>query len=371
MADMPITARMPEPRLAPAGAFVGMGDFVRWIRSHRGAVSMAALLAFAAPLTFFTGALSVMRAPMTADWIVLLLWWGLQGIELWILLLVVGYLCLRFVPPAAPAVTQTAWWAGGAIVSAACASLTTIGRAAILEEQGVVQSVQTMTLYSFTLSLTMTLFYFAHLRRSRRHDSAVARISQAQRAQHDARRRIVQAHVVGLQARTRSPPAVRHAGGDQGVVPADRLASPERLLDELIDFLRASLPHLPSSSSSVPREAELARAYARLQSLAGRVACSMTLDLAADVIHARFPSGVLLPLLDDVWRSCAGPCTLTAARTDGTCRVSMSLPARPSDDAVARIRALLTDLYGPTAWLAIEDGHESVVATVQVPHELA
>jgi Histidine kinase len=370
MADLPIASRMPEPRLGPARSSRGVGDFVRWLRTHHGAVTTAGLLAFAAPITFFTGALSVMRAPMTANWVVLLLWWGLQGVELWALLLVVGYVCLRVVPPAAPAVTQTAWWAGGAIVSAACASLSTIGRAAILEEQGVVQSVQTMTLYSFTLSLTMTLFYFAHLRRSRRHESAVARLAQAQRAQHDARRRIVQAHVVGLQARI--DPQLLF-----GMLEAIRESYqrdpclPERLLDELIDFLRASLPHLPSSSSSVPREAELARAYARIQSLAGRLACSMTFDLAADVIHARFPPGVLLPLLDDVWRSRAGPCTLTATRTDGTCRVAMSMPARPSDDAIARIRSLLTDLYGRTAWLAIEDGRDSVVATVQVPHELA
>ena len=83
------------------------------------------------------------------------------------------------------------------------------------------------------------------------------------------------------------------------------------MLDELIAFLRAALPRLRNASSSVPREAELARAYARLQALAGAFDAGMTLEVSADLMDARFPPGVLLPLLDDALRTRAAPCELT------------------------------------------------------------
>ena len=65
----------------------GLGGFRSWLRSHRDSVTMAGLLAFAAPVTFFFGVLSVMREPASADMTRLALWWLLYGFELWGLLL--------------------------------------------------------------------------------------------------------------------------------------------------------------------------------------------------------------------------------------------------------------------------------------------
>ncbi len=58
------------------------GAFLHWLRAHRGAITVAGLLAFAGPLTFFTGALSVMRAPTAANIAWLALWWTLHGLAL-------------------------------------------------------------------------------------------------------------------------------------------------------------------------------------------------------------------------------------------------------------------------------------------------
>ena len=146
----------------------------------------------------------------------------------------------------------------------------------------------------------------------------------------------------------------------------------ECLLDELIAFLRAALPRLRAASSSVPREAELARRYAGLHRLAGAADAGMTLDVPADMMDARFPPGVLLPLLDDALRALAGPCTLTAALTRGACRLLLTLPARPSEPVVARVRALLADVYGALAELKIDDDASGLFGvTVQVTQELA
>lgn len=347
----------------------GVAGFTRWLRTHRGAVMMAGLLSFAAPVTVFTGALSVMREPTAADWTTLALWQVLHGVELWGLLLVTGYACQRLMPPAGRT-ARGATWLLCACAAAACVSLSTAGRAGILIEQGVVQSVQTMLLYSFTSSLTMALLYFAHLQRSLTHEAAAARLAAAQAAQREAQRRIVQARLQALQARIDPQllfemlDAVRRSYA----VDASRA---ERLLDDLIAFLRAALPRLRASSSSVPREAELALAYVRLHALAGATDVGMTVEVSADVMHARFPPGVLLPLLDDALRARAGPCKLAAARSFGDCRLVLTLPARPSDAAVARVRSLLADVYGTSTELTVDESSGAVSTTVRVPYELA
>src|SRR6266496_1126039 len=68
-----------------------VADFVHWLRTHRGAVTMAGLLSFATPVTFFPGVVSVMREPTAVDILVLTAWYVLFGAELWASLLVIGY----------------------------------------------------------------------------------------------------------------------------------------------------------------------------------------------------------------------------------------------------------------------------------------
>ena len=97
----------------------------------------------------------------------------------------------------------------------------------------------------------------------------------------------------------------------------------------------------------------------------------MRLSVSADLMDARFPPGVLLPLLDEALRGSSGPCELIATRSSGDCRVVLKLPARPAGGAVTRVRTLLTDLYGTSAELVVDDVNGAVSATVRVPYERA
>jgi hypothetical protein len=115
----------------------------------------------------------------------------------------------------------------------------------------------------------------------------------------------------------------------------------------------------------------LARAYARLRTLAGATDVHMSLDVPAELMNTRFPPGVLLPLLDDALRACVGPCGLTARRSADVCQLVLSLPARPSEGAVARVAAVLADLYGPAAEVALTPARGAINATVKVPYECA
>lgn len=365
--DAAVSFLQPAPPASKHAA--ARGGFRRWLRAHHGAVAVAGLLAFAAPVTFFVGALSVMREPEPATLFVLGLWWLLYAVELWLLLLAVGYAAQRLAPRLGRH-AGLALWPMGAAAAALCVNLSTGGRASILIEHGVVQSSTTMHAYSFTVSFTMALLYFAHLRRSRMHESASARLAAAQRAQREARLRTVQARLQAVQARIDPQLLFEMLDAVRLAYTADA-ARAERLLDELVAFLRASLPRLRTASSSIASEAELARAYARLRSLAGSADCPMLLDLEQQAMHARFPPGVLLPLLDNGLRRRGGPCTLRVTRAADACCVALGLPSAPSDAVQTRVCSLLADLYGTAASLDVDTRGEAAIVTIRVPHEFA
>ncbi len=343
--------------------------FLHWLQTHKGAVAMAGLLAFAGPLTFFTGTLSVMRAPTVVDLARLGVWWMLYGVLLWGLLLITGYGCerlaLRFGRYIRGAISLLA-----ACAAAAFANILTAERATILIEQGVVHSAQTGQLYGFTFSLIVALLYFAHLRRSRGHEQAAARLAAAQTAQRNARRRIVQARLQEVQARIDPQLLFEMLDTVRRLYERDA-AQAERFLDELIIFLRAALPRLRTASSSLLREVELASAFVRLHALAGAAELGVTVEVAPDAMHARFPPGVLLPLLDTTVGNSAGTCRLTATRSSGDCRLMLKLVAAPSDASAARVQSLLMELYGTAGRLEIDGTTGAISVIVTVPYELA
>ncbi|MEJ5989779.1 histidine kinase [Ramlibacter sp. PS3R-8] len=333
----------------------------------RGAVAMAGLLAIAAPLRFFIGALSVMQQPSVPDMVELAAWWLLYAAVFWLALLAAGHAGARLVA-GLDRIARAALWLALACACAAAANLAAAGRSRILIEQGVVQGALPMHLYGFALSFTLAILYFALLRRSRLHEEAATRLAAAQAAQREARRRRVQIDLQAVQARI--DPSLLF-----GMLDAVRQAyacdppRAERLLDELIAFLRASLPRLPSDTSSVPREAELARAYAQLLSLAQAATWGMSVDVSEPARHARFPPGALLPLVDDALRSRGGPCTLQATCKGGVCRVTLGLPARPSETTIARVRSLLHEIDGSAAGLSVTTEAGAAQVEMWVPHE--
>jgi len=330
---------------------------------------MAGLLAFAAPLTFFTGALSVMRTPTASAVARLGLWWTLYGVSLWCLLLVTGHGCERLARPFGRRI-RGGMWLLAACLAAALANLLTAGRATILIEQGLVQNAQTMQLHGFTVSFIMALLYFAHLRRSREHEEAAARLAAAQTAQRDARRRIAQARLQEVQARIDPRLLFEMLDTVRRLYLCDA-ARAERFLDELIAFLRAALPRLRTASSSLAREVELARAFVRLRALASASGLGMIIDVAPEAVHARFPPGVLLPLLDTAGRCSGGSCRLTATRPGDFCRLILTLDAAPSDASIERVQSLLRELYGTSGKLKTGSTTGAVTVIVEVPYELA
>jgi signal transduction histidine kinase len=310
-----------------------------------------------------------MRAPTGVELGRLGLWWILYGVSLWSLMLVTGYACERLARRLRQPL-RAAIWLLAACVAAAFPNIVTAGRTTILIEHGVVHSAGTALLYAFTFTLVIALLYFAHLRRSREYEHAAARLAATQMAQRDARRRIVEARLQELQARIDPQFLFEMLDTARRLYERDAEQG-ERFLDELIAFLRAALPRLRTASSSLLREVELARAYVRLNALAGPTGLAVTIDVAPEAMHARFPPGALLPLLDTAVGRDARPFRLIATRAGEDCRLVIMLSTAPSESAVARVQSLLSELYGTFEKLELESRPGGMNVIVEVPYEHA
>lgn len=352
----------------PASQAMRPVGFVRWLRSHPGAIAMAGLLAFAGPIAFLTGTLSIMRAPTAAELGQLNLWWLVYGLLFWCLILVLGYTCERIAPHLQQPL-RAGIWLLAACVAAALPNIITAGRTTILISQGVVHSTETALLYAFTFTLVIALLYFAHLRRSREQEQAAERLAVAQMAQRDARRRMVEARLQEMQARIDPQLLFEMLDTARHLYERDVIQG-ERFLDELIAFLRAALPRLRTTLSSLVREVELAHAYVRLNALAGR-SFTMAVDVAPEAMHARFPPGVLLPLLSAASSSERHSLSLTATRVDNDCVVLLAMGVAPSEGIVANVQSLLNELYASSGRIGMESSFGETKVSVRVPYEYA
>jgi hypothetical protein len=62
---------------------------------------------------------------------------------------------------------------------------------------------------------------------------------------------------------------------------------------------------------------------------------------------------------------------VSATRAGDYCQVVIATGAAPADAAVARVRSLLSELYGADGKLAIEGEADAANVIVEVPYELA
>jgi hypothetical protein len=356
--------------LAIAGVPARWSARLRHLKWPRGStLALSGILAFAAPAKFFISFLGINPQAEPADILEAAAWWVLYGAVLWAGLLASGEVLVR-----AGRDAGTLRGLGiSALLALACAvaaNVLTLGRSRVLIEQGVVQGILPMQLYAIALSFTLAMLYFALLDRTRRHEHAAARLAQAQAAQRHARRRMAQMELQAMQARVDPEllfdmlEAVKRTYETDG-------ARAEQLLDELIAFLRASLPRLRATHSSVAREAELARAYVRLVHLSRGSADDMRLQITGDAIHARLAPGVLMPLVRSALQDREGACGLVARREGDLCRVSLELPAPADEGAIRRVAAVLEDAEGAPARIASLRCLDTCLITIEVPYEPA
>ena len=153
-----------------------------------------------------------------------------------------------------------------------------------------------------------------------------------------------------------------------------------RLIDELIVYLRAALPHLRESTSTVAKEAGLALAWFNIRRLRAGSGPALEIDVGTDADAARLPPMILLPLVDhllgDPSRHPCAALRIVAHARDRRLRIVLTLRgAAPNRvgraaDTLEGVRERLALLYGEAATLAQGDAApDAVTVTLDVPHE--
>lgn len=152
----------------------------------------------------------------------------------------------------------------------------------------------------------------------------------------------------------------------------------ERMLDDLILFLRKALPSLDQSTSTVDAELSLARAWLGITKtrLGGRLQYAVTAP--DDAARIPMPPMILLPLLEcaveQMTRSDLPKLIEVSARVkDDHVHISVAeTHASASDrrtETVAQIRERLDSLYGPRASLELSDDDTVWRTTMEIPYE--
>jgi hypothetical protein len=137
-----------------------------------------------------------------------------------------------------------------------------------------------------------------------------------------------------------------------------------RMLDDLIAYLRAAMPHMRDTSSTIAQEMDLARAYLDIIRLRWGNRLEFAIDVTPWTGDVRMPPMMLLPLLDRSIGERIEPSgahqaiTILADAHDGRLRVTIfhrgaAFADDASGDGMASIRERLAALYGANASLQL------------------
>jgi hypothetical protein len=155
----------------------------------------------------------------------------------------------------------------------------------------------------------------------------------------------------------------------------------ERTLDDLIAYLRAAMPRMRDTSSTVAQEIELARAYLAIVKVRLGDRLEYTIDLAEDIGEARMPPMMLLPLIDHaVVHGLAptqemGTLLITMEIVGGRLRLKLTdsgagFVPEAGGDGIGDIRERLQALYGNDASLELARVEQRATrAVMEIPYE--
>ena len=146
-------------------------------------------------------------------------------------------------------------------------------------------------------------------------------------------------------------------------------------LDRLITYLRAALPRLRETGSTVEAELELVQAYLEVVTAVHGGRPVLTATLADECRASRFYPMLLLPLIQRAVRHPSGVLperiSIDVRREPGQTVIALriALPGGCADDPeLARVRERLAGLYGGAAKLeCVEADGRSTELTLRIP----
>ncbi len=200
---------------------------------------------------------------------------------------------------------------------------------------------------------------------ARRRDREVtAALHASQLARIDAHRNALEADLHVMQARV-EPTFLFDALSDIAALYESDHRAGDRLLDQLIQYLRAALPDMRASGSTVAKEVKLLRAYLNILAARSDGRLAIATHVAKDIDDVRMPPMMLVPLVAPPAHAptppprCDGSVRVDIRTMDGRLRIAFTATgdiARSMVDspAVDDLRGRLAALYGPRSALAID-----------------
>jgi hypothetical protein len=212
-----------------------------------------------------------------------------------------------------------------------------------------------------------------------KHARDAARIAKAEAEKSQLEKNILEARLQVMQAQVEPHFLFNTLANVQHLVETDAAAA-SRMLDSLIQYLRAALPQMREGTTTLGRELDMARAFLDIH----RVRMGSRLDYRIEVpetLKARsFPPMMLISLVENAIKHGVDPCcecgsiTIRAADDGERLRISVAdtgegvKPKQGGGVGLTNIRERLKALYGPRARLVLEENApHGVVASIEVP----
>jgi hypothetical protein len=225
---------------------------------------------------------------------------------------------------------------------------------------------------------SLASFGYFHYRRAQRRMAALC-CTQLERAR--LARQTFEARLQAMQARVEPQFLFNTLARVERLYESDAKLA-DRMLDDLIVYLRAALPQLRETASTVGREIELARAYLNVAQARKDDRLSLKVVMTRDASDVRFPPMVLLPLIEHSIVNREEPLKAGDAIGIGTridngklCLTVADSGARSlyrdaGNAALQGIRERLTALYGVAASVTLDpDVDRGLRAVIEIPHE--
>lgn len=203
-----------------------------------------------------------------------------------------------------------------------------------------------------------------------RHAASVQRLRRVQRAQLAARRELVDAQLRAMQARIDPEQLFAALGAIEQLYARDAERA-DALFDALVLYLRAAVPRLDGTASTLGHELELAAACVRMHGLCAGRDIELDVNVHAALRARAFPPGVLLPLLGGALTAEAGAGRLAVSARPGPADallLTLALPQAPGPARLQQAGDALGPLHG-TAALRCEAGPQGLALLhLELPH---
>jgi signal transduction histidine kinase len=212
-----------------------------------------------------------------------------------------------------------------------------------------------------------------------KHARDQARLHQAEAERHLLEKGMLEAKLQVMQAQVEPHFLFNTLANVQHLVETDPAAA-NRMLDSLIRYLRAALPQMRETQSTLGRELEMARAFLEIQGVRMGSRLEFAIVVPHEVRARAFPPMMLISLVENAIKHGVDPCcecssiTIRADEIEGRLRVSVAdtgegvKPTRGGGVGLANIRERLKALYGGGAMLVLEENApHGVVASIEVP----